>query len=45
VDIVEQPVPGNVTVTEIETVRVTVPDSAEETKSEHLPPEEGGISA
>jgi hypothetical protein len=45
VDIVEQPGPGIVTVTEIESVRVTVPDSAEETNTEHLPPEEGGMAA
>jgi hypothetical protein len=40
-DIVEEPVSGIVTVTEIESVRVTMPDSAEETKSPHSPPEEG----
>jgi hypothetical protein len=40
-DIVEKPVPGILTVTEIESVRVTVPDPDEEPKTENLPPEEG----
>jgi hypothetical protein len=39
VDVVQEPIPGIVTVTEIESVRVTVPDSAEETKIGNLPPE------
>jgi hypothetical protein len=39
VDIVQEPVPGIVTVTEIESVRVTVPDSAEEMKTGNLPGE------
>jgi len=38
-------VPGVVTTTEIETVRVTVPDAAEETKTGDLPPEESGMAA
>jgi hypothetical protein len=44
-EIVEQPVPGIVTVTEIESVRVTVPDSDEDTKAGYSPPEEGGMAA
>jgi hypothetical protein len=44
VDIVEEPAPGIVTVTEIESVRVSVPDSAEE-KTRHPPPEEKGMAA
>ena len=41
VDIVEERIPGMVTVTEIESVRVMVPDA--DTGS--LPPEEGGMAA
>ena len=44
-DIVEEPVPGILTVTEIESVRVTVPDTDEEPKTGNLPPEEGGMAA
>jgi hypothetical protein len=44
-DIVEEPVPGILTITEIETVRVTVPDSAEGTKTGNLPPEQDGMAA
>ena len=44
-DIVEEPVPGIVTVTEIETVRVTMPDSGEETKTDYSPPDESGMAA
>jgi hypothetical protein len=40
-DIVEEPVPGTVTITEIESVHVTTPDSTEEKKSTYSPPEEG----
>jgi hypothetical protein len=40
-DIIEEPVPGMVTVTEIETVRLRVPDSDEDSKAGDLPPEEG----
>jgi hypothetical protein len=40
-EIVEEPVSGIVTVTEIESVHVTMPDSAEETKTTDSPPEEG----
>ena len=40
-EIVEEPVSGIVTVTEIESVHATMPDSAEETKTTDSPPEEG----
>jgi hypothetical protein len=40
-DIVEEPVSGVVTVTEIESVHVTIPDSTDETKGPYSPPEEG----
>ena len=40
-DIVEEPAPGTVTITEIESVHVTTPDSAEETKPPYSSPEEG----
>jgi len=40
-DIVEAPAPGTVTITEIESVHVTMPDSAEETKTPYSSPEEG----
>ena len=40
-DIAEEPVPGVLTVTEMESVRVIVPESDEEPKTGDLPPEEG----
>jgi hypothetical protein len=40
-EIVEEPVSGILTVSEIESVHVTMPDSAEEPKSPYSPPEEG----
>ena len=39
-DIAEEPVPGVLTVTELESVRVTVPESGEEPKTGDSPPEE-----
>ena len=45
VDIVQEPVPGIVTVTEIESVRVMVPDADEHPNTGSLPSEEGGMAA
>jgi hypothetical protein len=45
VDIVEERTPGIVTVTEIESVRVMVPDADGHPNTGSLPPEEGGMAA
>jgi hypothetical protein len=45
VDIVEERIPATVTVTEIESVRVMVPDADEHPNTGSLPPEEGGMAA